>query len=120
MGVGVIEKKLSKLIEARGIKRLGEFLELLYRSAEEYGFDNEGILRIAYEARDFKEWMIIKAKGKIDRINLYVRVILSKELDTNWQFAIVPRFRFLGDLTIICLIDTTELGDLVLITIYPR
>ncbi|KAL3598561.1 hypothetical protein D5086_006479 [Populus alba] len=65
MGVGVIEKKLSKLIEARGIKRLGEFLELLYRSAEEYGFDNEGILRIAYEARDFEELMIIRAKGKV-------------------------------------------------------
>ncbi|KAI5594232.1 hypothetical protein POPTR_003G070900v4 [Populus trichocarpa] len=100
MGVGVIAKKLSKLIGARGVKRLGgtttplppkgyvpicvgfnndtrrfivhtkafgeaEFLELLYRSAEEYGFDNEGILRIAYEARDFEEWMITRAKGKV-------------------------------------------------------
>jgi len=77
----VIAKKLSKLIGARGVKRLGgtttplppkgyvpicvgfnndtrrfivhtkafgeaEFLELLYRSAEEYGFDNQGILRL--------------------------------------------------------------------------
>ncbi|XP_061979988.1 auxin-responsive protein SAUR71-like [Populus nigra] len=99
MGVGVIAKKLSKLIGARGVKRLGgtttplppkgyvpicvgfnndtrrfivhtkafgeaEFLQLLYRSAEEYGFHNEGILRIAYEARDFEEWMITRAKGK--------------------------------------------------------
>ncbi|KAJ6704162.1 SMALL AUXIN-UP RNA-RELATED, partial [Salix viminalis] len=51
-------------------KALGEaeFLELLYKSAEEYGFDSEGILRIAYhEAKDFEEWMITGAKGKVLR-----------------------------------------------------
>jgi SAUR family protein len=43
-------------------------LELLYKSAEEYGFDNEGILRIAYEAKDFEERMMItRAKGKVIR-----------------------------------------------------
>ncbi|XP_011048649.1 PREDICTED: uncharacterized protein LOC105142628 [Populus euphratica] len=41
------------------------FLELLYKSAEEYGFDNEGILMIAYEAKDFEEWMITRAKEKV-------------------------------------------------------
>lgn len=41
-------------------------MEVLYRSAEEYGFNNEGILRIAYElARDFEEWMITREKGKV-------------------------------------------------------
>ncbi|KAG6782306.1 hypothetical protein POTOM_011704 [Populus tomentosa] len=76
MRVRVIEKKLSKLIRARGIKRLGEFLKLMYRSAEEYGFHNEGILRIAYEARVFEEWMIIRAKGKI---------LASKEQDLGLE-----------------------------------
>lgn len=49
-------------------KPLGDagFLELLYKSAEEYGFDNEGILMIAYEAKDFEERMMItRAKGKV-------------------------------------------------------
>ncbi|CAI9758348.1 unnamed protein product [Fraxinus pennsylvanica] len=32
-----------------------EFLELLCRSAEEYGFCNEGILRIPYDAKAFEE-----------------------------------------------------------------
>jgi SAUR family protein len=41
-------------------------LELLYKSAEEYGFDNEGVLMIAYEAKDFEERMMItRAKGKV-------------------------------------------------------
>lgn len=51
-------------------KPLGDadFLELLYKSAEEYGFDNEGILRIAYEAKDYEERMMItRAKGKVIR-----------------------------------------------------
>ena len=102
LAMGVRASKLSKLIGARGVKRLGgtrtplppkgyvpicvgfnndtrrfivhtkalgeaEFLELLYKSAEEYGFDSEGILRIAYEAKDFEEWMITRAKGKFFR-----------------------------------------------------
>ena len=100
--MGVRASKLSKLIGARGVKRVGgttppsppkgyvpicvgfnndtrrfivhtealgeaEFLELLCKSAEEYGFDSEGILRIAYEAKDFEEWMITRAKGKVLR-----------------------------------------------------
>ncbi|KAJ6389309.1 hypothetical protein OIU77_027615 [Salix suchowensis] len=65
--MGVRASKLSKLIGARGVKRVGEFLELLYKSSEEYGFDSEGILRIAYEAKDFEEWMITGAKGKVLR-----------------------------------------------------
>ncbi|KAF9685338.1 hypothetical protein SADUNF_Sadunf03G0044300 [Salix dunnii] len=100
MGVRAI--KLSRLIGARGVKRLGgtttllppkgyvpicvgfnngtrrfvvhtkalgeaDFLELLYKSAEEYGFDSEGILRIAYEAKDFEEWMVTRAEGRVIR-----------------------------------------------------
>ncbi|OAY53258.1 auxin-responsive protein SAUR71 [Manihot esculenta] len=52
-------------------KALGdaEFLELLCKSAEEYGFCNEGVLRIQYEAKDFEEWIIRKAKLRIIRVN---------------------------------------------------
>ncbi|XP_058004068.1 auxin-responsive protein SAUR72-like [Hevea brasiliensis] len=52
-------------------KALGdaEFLELLCKSAEEYGFCNEGVLRIPYEAKDFEAWMIRKAKLRITPVN---------------------------------------------------
>ena len=43
-----------------------DFLELLCRSAEEYGFYYQGILRIPYEAKDFEEWM---RKG--DKLNIF-------------------------------------------------
>ncbi|KAJ6696081.1 SMALL AUXIN-UP RNA-RELATED [Salix koriyanagi] len=104
--MGVRASKLSKLIGARGVKRVGalgeaEFLELLYKSSEEYGFDSEGILRIAYEAKDFEEWMITGAKGKLgkycsgivymdsicvhmDKTSLHMITFPSKELDNNW------------------------------------
>ncbi|XP_050234679.1 auxin-responsive protein SAUR40-like [Mercurialis annua] len=45
-----------------------EFLELLCKSAEEYGFCNQGVLRIPYEAKDFEEWMIRRAGLKISRV----------------------------------------------------
>ncbi|OIT05216.1 hypothetical protein A4A49_06520 [Nicotiana attenuata] len=35
-----------------------DFLELLSRSAEEYGFCNQGILRIPYETKAFEERML--------------------------------------------------------------
>ncbi|KAM0956289.1 hypothetical protein ACFX11_024929 [Malus domestica] len=35
--------------------RHADFSELLYKSAEEYGFCNDGVLRIPYEAKDFEE-----------------------------------------------------------------
>ncbi|KAH7547030.1 auxin-responsive protein SAUR41 [Ziziphus jujuba] len=42
-----------------------DFLELLYRSAEEYGFCNEGVLRIPYEATDFEEWIVKRSSPKV-------------------------------------------------------
>ncbi|WCJ39347.1 SAUR-like auxin-responsive protein family [Euphorbia peplus] len=45
--------------------RDAEFLQLLRKSAEEYGFRNDGVLRIPYEANDFEEWIIRKATFKI-------------------------------------------------------
>ncbi|KAG6788817.1 hypothetical protein POTOM_004896 [Populus tomentosa] len=44
-----------------------DFLELLYKSAKEYGFHNEGIMRIAHEAKDFKERMITRVTAKVIR-----------------------------------------------------
>ena len=32
------------------------------RAAEEYGFCNEGVLRIPYEAKDFEEWVVERGK----------------------------------------------------------
>ena len=49
--------------------RDADFVEMLCKSADEYGFCNEGILRIRYEAKDFEEWIMKSAKRKIVRIN---------------------------------------------------
>lgn len=47
-----------------------DFSELLCRSAEEYGFSNEGVLRIACGANDFEEFLINKrsTKPKVFRV----------------------------------------------------
>ncbi|KAA8541597.1 hypothetical protein F0562_022749 [Nyssa sinensis] len=44
-----------------------DFLELLCKTADEYGFSNKGVLRIPYEAKDFEDWMITRAKQKMLR-----------------------------------------------------
>ncbi|TKY64223.1 Auxin-induced protein, ARG7 [Spatholobus suberectus] len=41
------------------------FRELLGGSAEEYGFRNEGVLKIPFEAQDFEEWLIRRSNEKI-------------------------------------------------------
>ncbi|KAL9994057.1 putative small auxin-up RNA [Helianthus debilis subsp. tardiflorus] len=45
-----------------------DFLELLCRSAEEYGFTNNGVLRIPYETRAFEEWMKKDGKHKMGKV----------------------------------------------------
>ncbi|KAL2521257.1 Auxin-responsive protein SAUR40 [Forsythia ovata] len=45
-----------------------EFLEFLCRSAEEYGFCSEGILRIPFDAKTFEERMSKGAKQKMFRV----------------------------------------------------
>ncbi|KAJ7951455.1 Auxin-responsive protein [Quillaja saponaria] len=49
-----------------------EFSEMLFKSAEEYGFCNEGILRIPFEAKEFEEWMI---RRRSKRMLLRVKTI---------------------------------------------
>ncbi|CAK9149669.1 unnamed protein product [Ilex paraguariensis] len=46
-----------------------DFMELLCLSAEEYGFCNDGILRIRYEAEAFVDWYIKGAKQKMFKMN---------------------------------------------------
>ncbi|KAH9665403.1 auxin responsive protein [Citrus sinensis] len=41
-----------------------DFLQFLCKSAEEYGFCNEGILRIPCEAEAFEDWVIRRANHK--------------------------------------------------------
>lgn len=49
------------------IRALGDsfFGELLGKSEEEYGFRNEGVLRIPFEAQDFEEWFIGSSNKKV-------------------------------------------------------
>ncbi|KAK6911827.1 Small auxin-up RNA [Dillenia turbinata] len=42
-----------------------DFLRFLCRSAEEYGFRNQGILRIPYDTKEFEDWMMKRAKKKM-------------------------------------------------------
>ncbi|KAG6665005.1 auxin-responsive protein SAUR71-like [Carya illinoinensis] len=45
-----------------------DLLELLYRSAEEYGFCNEGIMKIPYEANAFEDRILMRrSKRKVFR-----------------------------------------------------
>ncbi|KAF5732093.1 SAUR-like auxin-responsive protein family [Tripterygium wilfordii] len=45
-----------------------DFLEFLYKSAEEYGFCNQGVLRIPYKTKDFEERIIKLGKPRIIRV----------------------------------------------------
>ncbi|KAE8721337.1 17.4 kDa class III heat shock family protein [Hibiscus syriacus] len=45
-----------------------DFSEMLSNSAEEYGFCNEGVLRIRCEVKDFEECIMRRTKWKIVRV----------------------------------------------------
>ncbi|CAL0317971.1 unnamed protein product [Lupinus luteus] len=51
-----------------------DFCELLRRSSEEYGFRNNGVLRIQFEARDFEELLVRKSNKKIIRRRVENRI----------------------------------------------
>ncbi|XP_058192301.1 uncharacterized protein LOC131309722 [Rhododendron vialii] len=47
-----------------------DFVEFLCKSAEEYGFYNDWILTIPYEAEAFEEWICVQgAKHNVLRVN---------------------------------------------------
>lgn len=62
ISVGVNEETAKRFFIHTTTLSHTDFLEFLRSSAEEYGFLNNGVLRIPYETREFEEW--IKKDGK--------------------------------------------------------
>ena len=63
--VGTNEDTCTRFVVHIKALREAYFCELLGRSAEEYGFRNEGVLRIPFEAREFEEWYFRKFNRKL-------------------------------------------------------
>ena len=63
--VGTNEDTCIRFIVHIRALRDAYFCELLRRSAEEYGFLNEGVLRIPFDAQEFEEWFIRKSNKKL-------------------------------------------------------
>lgn len=60
--VGVNDDQTTRFIVHTTMLREDDFLEFLCRAAEEYGFCNDGVLRIPYEAKEFEEWVVVTGK----------------------------------------------------------
>lgn len=60
ISVGVNDERRERFVVHTTALSDADFLDLLYRSAEEYGFSNQGILRIPYEAQAFQERLLIR------------------------------------------------------------
>ncbi|KAG6398542.1 hypothetical protein SASPL_140007 [Salvia splendens] len=67
VAVGVDEETKRFMVHTRALSN-AEFLQFLRMSAEEYGFCNQGILRIQYDAKAFEEWLTTTAKHRDFRI----------------------------------------------------
>ncbi|KAL2241289.1 uncharacterized protein LOC105178371 [Sesamum indicum] len=67
VAIGVDQETKRFMVHTTALSS-AEFVQLLCRSAEEYGFCNEGILRIPYDAKAFEEWMSRSTKQKIIRV----------------------------------------------------
>lgn len=67
--VGISERDCTRFIVQTKVLGDADFLQLLRRSGEEYGFVNQGILRIPYEAKDFEELMLRITKVKVIRVD---------------------------------------------------
>lgn len=61
--VGTNEDTCRRFMVHTRVLRDADLCELLGRSAEEYGFRNEGVLRIPFETQNFEEWMIRRSKS---------------------------------------------------------
>nr|GFA59024.1 auxin-responsive protein SAUR40 [Tanacetum cinerariifolium] len=66
ISVGVNDETRRRFIIHTSTLSHTDFVEFLCRSAEEYGFSNDGVLRIPYEPRAFEEWM--KKEGKYNKM----------------------------------------------------
>ncbi|XP_057452979.1 auxin-responsive protein SAUR71-like [Lotus japonicus] len=63
--VGTNEDTCTRFIVNIRALRHAFFCELLGKTAEEYGFMNEGVLRIPFEAQAFEEWSITNSNKKL-------------------------------------------------------
>ncbi|CAN6573647.1 unnamed protein product [Malus baccata var. baccata] len=64
-----VDGDTKRFIVHTTLLRHTKFLELLSKSAEEYDFCNDGVLRIPCEAKDFEEyWMTKTSKPKIYKV----------------------------------------------------
>ncbi|RWR95832.1 auxin-responsive protein SAUR72-like protein [Cinnamomum micranthum f. kanehirae] len=66
--VGAVDDQMKRFIVHTTSLGDAYFLELLCKSAEEYGFCDQGVLRIPYDAKVFEEWMVRKANWKMRRV----------------------------------------------------
>lgn len=67
VAVGMDEETKRFMVHTKALSN-AEFVQFLGRSAEEYGFCNQGILRIQYDAKAFEEWLRRSSKQRIFRI----------------------------------------------------
>ncbi|KAE9605811.1 hypothetical protein Lal_00025116 [Lupinus albus] len=65
--VGTNEDSCRRFLVHTRVLGDADFCEMLSISAEEYGFRNDGALRIQFEARDFEEFLVRKSNKKIIR-----------------------------------------------------
>lgn len=68
ISVGVNGETTKRFVIHTSTLTHSDFLEFLCRSAEEYGYSNEGVLRIPYETRVFEEWMKKDGKYKMGKV----------------------------------------------------
>lgn len=68
VAVGVDDETKKRFMVHTTALSNAEFVQFLGRSAEEYGFCNQGVLRIQYDAKDFEEWLRTSSKHRIFKI----------------------------------------------------
>ncbi|KAF7824372.1 auxin-responsive protein SAUR71 [Senna tora] len=67
--VGLDEENCMRFMVHTKAFKDANFCELLRKSGEEYGFQNEGILKIVFEVQDFEDWISKRCiKKKIVRV----------------------------------------------------
>ncbi|XP_062088455.1 auxin-responsive protein SAUR71-like [Humulus lupulus] len=67
--VGIEDELTKRFMVRTALFGDAHFSELLYRSAEEYGFSNDGVLRIPCGAKDFEDWITKhSSKSKLFRV----------------------------------------------------
>ncbi|KAF8011278.1 hypothetical protein BT93_J1785 [Corymbia citriodora subsp. variegata] len=61
--VGVNDHTKRFIVHTRALAD-ADFVQLLHKSAEEFGFCSEGVLRIPFAAEDFEDWIVRASKTK--------------------------------------------------------